>query len=478
MPNLSSKIKEFLEKLNFLKKEEFIFDISDEKIKVLKISGKNIEKKEFELEPDIIKNGYIKDSFKLENFLNQIKNSLKIKKNKIVKAYINLDSSEFFATSALLPDLPKKDLQEAIKTNIKDFVPFSLEEIYLNYKIYSLEEETKKREVSIFIIRKKLVDDLFFIFSKNNILPLFVGIDSFNLAFLILKKIILNAQRSYLFLFSKEERITLIFIKNLQIKIIWSHSIKESKIKDVISAFSKHLFINIKDEPEEILVYCPDNLKDEIKESLEENFKEKEIKFPEFLKEEWFVADELSKEVKNFPYLSFLNFISEFPEKEYMLIKAKEQINILILPTIALIFIINLSLYLLSNYSENFLKNIKSQMFSIPAGVENKYNEMINEVKRFNELLGKIEKAKSLKKFEYSKALNFLKKIPEDVNISKIEFNEKNIVIYASVPDLEKFNLFKKFLESEKDLIEKFDLPISKVQQLGNINFQVSIFFK
>jgi len=117
-------------------------------------------------------------------------------------------------------------------------------------------------------------------------------------------------------------------------------------------------------------------------------------------------------------------------------------------------------------------------MFSIPAGVENKYNEMVNEVKKFNELLGKIEKVKNIKKFEYSKALNFLKKIPEDVNISKIEFNEKNIVIYASVPDLEKFNLFKKFLESEKDLVEKFDLPISKVQQLGNINFQVSIFFK
>jgi len=473
------KIKEIIENLNFLKKEEFIFDLSDEKLKVLKISGKKIEKNEFELEPGIIKNGYIVDSLKLENFLDRIKEFLKIKKNKIIKAYINVDSIDFFVNSLFLPDLPRKELQEAIQTNIKNILPLDLKEFYINYKIYTIDEETKKREVSVFVVKKKIIDDLFFIFSKKNILPLFLGIDSFNLAFLILKKIILNFEKNYLFIISKEERTTFIFIKKLQIKLIWAYSLKENKIKDIISSFQRYLTLNLKEEPEEILVYCPENLMNEFKESIKESFKDKSLKFSKPLEEEWFVADELAKEIKEFPYIEFLNFISDFPEKEYLLIKAKEQFNFLILPTISLFILLNLSFYLISNYNKNFMKNLKFQIFNIPAGVENKYNELVNETKNFNELLNRIEKLINQKSFEYSKAFNFLRKIPEEVKILKIEFGEKNILIFASAENLEKFNLFKKFLESEKDSIERFELPISKIQQTETtINFEVNIYLK
>ncbi|MEO0233275.1 MAG: pilus assembly protein PilM [candidate division WOR-3 bacterium] len=453
-----------------------IFDIDESKIRVVFSNGK-IYKKEYPLKEGIIENGNIKNTLEFEAYLEEIKKDFEIEKNKIIKTLINIHTSDFYAIAMKVPDMPKENLDEFIKTNIKNLIPFSLEEVYFTYRIYGFDETEKKKKITLFAVKKLLVDIYSQIFVKNNFLPIFIGIDAFNLSFLLKKKIIINFEENYLFIVSKTDDVTFIFINELQLKFIWNKKIEsKEKIKELLSMVERYITISEKKEPDKIFLFSPPQYQNEYLNSIKEIWNEKNIITPQFKEDEWFVADELILEAKKFPYLEFINIVSVFPEIEYLILRTKEQINFWILVAIAFLVIVNISFYLINNYGNDLFEKTKVQTFKIPPYISQKYDEMLKEVKEFNEMTNKVKEVRQIE-FKFYKHLNFISKLPEELKIESVKFIDNEIIMNASLRNVDEFNMFKNFLKQNQE-IESFDIPISKIRQDINLNFELKIRLK
>lgn len=471
---LKSWIEKF-KKLNLLVNEFIIFNIADDKIKIIFWQNKKILKKIYPLESDTIANGFLINVESFQKILNQIKNDFSLSSTKIIKTFINLETTDFYVLPVSFFEVPKENINEIIKLNIKNLIPFNINDVYFNYKIYGYDEETKKRNVSVFVIKKKLIDEYVQILNNNNFLTLFIGIDAFNLADLLITKILLDYNQNYLFIFAKEESLTLIFIKNIQIKVIWSENFKNNSPENIINSFQKHLTIIEKTEPDIIFFFGPENEKNNYQQIFQKIWPKKELKIPESSFEEWFIAEELINQAVKFPSLKFMSFLPILPEKEYIILRIKEQARFWILTSIALLLVLNLSFYLAKKYGDDLLDKLQKQRLIISSSILEKYSAYQKEVKEFNSLLAKIKKEHQ--PFPYYPHLNFLLKIPQDIKITEAHFESHKIILKASASNLDSFNLFKKFLQQNPE-VESFDIPLSKIEYINNINFEVTINLK
>ena len=471
---LKTKIQA-LKKLKLFKKEFIIFNISDNKIKVIFWQNKEILKKVYPLESNIIINGFLINEGELTKIVSKIRQDLNLPSQKIIKSFINIETTDFYVFPLSFFEVPRENMAEIIKLNIKNLIPFNINDIYFNYKIYGYDEETQKRKVSVFVVKKNLIDSYTNFFIQHNFLTLFIGIDAFNLADLLISKIILEYNDSYIFAFGQQERLSLIFIDNLQIKVIWSEDLLKNTPLNIVSSFQKHLAIIEKSDPNRIFLFVPPNQKEDYEQIFKKFWPEKEIKLPEESFEEWFVAEELVNQAPKFPYLKFMNFISLFPEKEYLILRTKEQLSFWILISIALLIILNFAFYLSFRYGSDLLEKLKQQTLTLSPSILEKYSFFKKEAEEFNTLLTKIKKEHQT--FPYSEHLQLLAKIPEEVKINQVNFETNKLTIKASVKNTDDFNLFKKFLQSTSE-IESFEIPLSKIEYFENINFEAIINLK
>jgi len=177
-----------------LKPEGFGLDISDLSLKIIKLKKKRkfltlSSFLEQDIEPGIIKEGEIKDEKKLVKI---IKEALpKVKGGKLKTKYVvsSLPEEKAFLQVIQLPKMPEEDLKSAVIYEAENYVPFPIEEVYLDSQIVpALYDHLDHFDVLIAALPKKIVDPYVSCLKKAGLYPQALEIESLAIARALIKK--------------------------------------------------------------------------------------------------------------------------------------------------------------------------------------------------------------------------------------------------------------------------------------------------
>jgi len=123
-----------------LKPEAFGIDISDLSFKIIKLKkrGKSFKLAsfgEFPIKPGVIEEGEIKDQKYLSNIIKE--SILKIKGAKLKTKYViaSLPEEKAFSQVIQMPILEDEELAGAVRYEAENYVPFPVEEVYLDFQV-------------------------------------------------------------------------------------------------------------------------------------------------------------------------------------------------------------------------------------------------------------------------------------------------------------------------------------------------------
>lgn len=170
----------------FFKKSIFGLDISDYSIEIISLGG-SVEKtellamgREF-LEPGIIENGKILQKEKLRAVLQPLIEKPNFGEIKTKKFIFSLPESKSFIHVFKTPAvLKKKTIEEEIELQAIQNFPFSLKDLYFDFKI-------KNKEILLVAVQKDIVEDYLDVFKKLKLQPVALEIESLSLARSLIK---------------------------------------------------------------------------------------------------------------------------------------------------------------------------------------------------------------------------------------------------------------------------------------------------
>ncbi len=151
-------------------------DIGNHAIKVVRMKNKssglkilNTAKKK--LPPETIKNGKIIDHSIIANELENIFEEMNYRPGKVVTTVSN---ENLVIRSLELPAMPEDELNEAIKWEADDHLPYSAEQASLDYII--LERGEKNINILIVAVKEQTINDFLTSFDKSGIQPAVVNV--------------------------------------------------------------------------------------------------------------------------------------------------------------------------------------------------------------------------------------------------------------------------------------------------------------
>ncbi len=181
----------------FFKKSAFGLDISDYSIEVISLSGslenpRLLAMGRIILEPGIIKDGEILNEEKLTSSLKNLIKNPKFGKIKTRKFIFSIPESRTFIYILEFPkDLKKKEELEFVKSQVKQTFPYSLKDLYLDFKIFTPLDNKhltgQDKEVLLIAAPKNIVDGYLEIFKSCQLQPLVLEVESESLARSLIK---------------------------------------------------------------------------------------------------------------------------------------------------------------------------------------------------------------------------------------------------------------------------------------------------
>jgi Tfp pilus assembly PilM family ATPase/Tfp pilus assembly protein PilN len=152
--------------------------ISKDKIKIVQLKGTYKRLK-------LIKTYTLDASTSSSDIALSIKKFLK--KNNIKTKYIclNLPRRQILASIIELPAIKKELINQALKYEVEEHIPYPIEEVYYDYQV--LGEHDKKTNILLVAVRKEIVNSYLQLLSQANLSPLVVDVDSFGVVNLCLE---------------------------------------------------------------------------------------------------------------------------------------------------------------------------------------------------------------------------------------------------------------------------------------------------
>ncbi len=168
------------------KKNQLIgIDIGSHSIKIVEIEHKKKEKvlKNIGiayLPPLAVSPSGIKDPEAVKTAISNLFQNLKIKNKKVATG---LSASSIITKKISLVESEELNLEEVIKEEAERFIPFDMDEIYLDYDImdtiYEENEEIARLEIIVVASKKDLVDSYVKILKEIDLVPSIVDVDIF-----------------------------------------------------------------------------------------------------------------------------------------------------------------------------------------------------------------------------------------------------------------------------------------------------------
>ena len=159
-------------------------DIGSSYIKAVKLkeSKGSYELELFEvypLPPELIVDGSIIDSIRL---VDSIKNMIKKAGIKAKDAVIAISGhSSVIIKRIALPEMSEEELQESIKFEAEQYVPFDIEDVDLDFQIIGPKDEPGQMDVILVAVKKDIINEYISVVKEAGLNPIIVDVDAFAL---------------------------------------------------------------------------------------------------------------------------------------------------------------------------------------------------------------------------------------------------------------------------------------------------------
>ncbi len=168
-----------------LKLKTFGLDISDLSLKIVGLK----KKKRFfdldfwteqEIKEGTIVEGEIKNEKELINALEKSIEKIKKVNLKKRKAVVSLPEKKAFFEIIKMPRMTKQELEKAIFFELENYIPFSANDVYMDFQIISPPANEKKREIDVLVgaMPKKVVDPYIFCLKEAGLSPIVLEVES------------------------------------------------------------------------------------------------------------------------------------------------------------------------------------------------------------------------------------------------------------------------------------------------------------
>src|SRR5919201_4227975 len=170
-------------KLPFLRKAADVFglDIGSSTVKVVQLSGsgKSYRLSAFgitSLAPDVITEGAIKDP---PAVVDAIKDAVTKAGIKTTDTAIAIAGRELIIKKVQIPEVPEKELRGAIQLEAEHHIPFSIDEVFLDYQVVG--HHDRNLDLILVAVKKSKVIEYVGVVEEAGLNPLIVDVDGFAL---------------------------------------------------------------------------------------------------------------------------------------------------------------------------------------------------------------------------------------------------------------------------------------------------------
>ncbi|MDA8083938.1 MAG: type IV pilus assembly protein PilM [Nitrospiraceae bacterium] len=133
----------------------------------------------YPLPPELIVDGSIIDSIRL---IDSIKDMVKKAGIKTKDAVIAISGhSSVIIKRIALPEMSEEELQESIKFEAEQYVPFDIEDVDLDFQIIGPKEEPGQMDVILVAVKKDIINEYISVVKEAGLNPIIVDVDAFAL---------------------------------------------------------------------------------------------------------------------------------------------------------------------------------------------------------------------------------------------------------------------------------------------------------
>ncbi|MDA8085496.1 MAG: type IV pilus assembly protein PilM [Nitrospiraceae bacterium] len=163
----------------------FGLDIGSSCIKAVQLKEKRggYELEFFEvvqLPPELIVDGSIIDSIRLAEALKQLVKKARIRTKNVAIGLAGHASVIIKRIS--LPEMAEEELQESIKFEAEQYVPFDIEDVNVDFQILGPKEEPGQMDVMLVAVKKDVINEYVSVVKEAGLVPAVVDVDAFALS--------------------------------------------------------------------------------------------------------------------------------------------------------------------------------------------------------------------------------------------------------------------------------------------------------
>ncbi len=273
-----------------IKPESFGLDISDTSIKVVRLKKKMnnfslASLGEEKVNSGVLENGVIRDQDSLVESIKKAVSNVEGEKLRIKNVVCSLPEEKSFLEVIKMPKIKKEDLKNAVKYEAENYIPMSIEDVYLDsHLLKSAHEHLEHAEVLVVACPKIVVDPYISCLKKAGLQPRILEVESLAIARALVKNevvpqdmllIDIGANRTSFIIFSgyslrftssihtSGEELTRAISEKLAIspkkaekmKIKYGLAGRTEKGKEVLNALSSHLQILVDEVSKHLSFY-------------------------------------------------------------------------------------------------------------------------------------------------------------------------------------------------------------------------------
>lgn len=223
----------------FNKLKAFGIDISDFSLKIIDLEeGKDgLNLKAFgsaEIPSGIIEEGEIKNEKELAEIIKRTLKEVKGKKIKTRYVIVSLPEERAFLDVIRIPLMKEKELETAIKFEIENYIPLSLNEVYFDFeKIKSVLFPDKYQEILITALPRNIVDGYLRTLKLAGLQPLALELECASISRSLIKKD--KVSELILIIDFGKTRVTFVFFSGKDIRFTSTISFSSQQLTKVLS---------------------------------------------------------------------------------------------------------------------------------------------------------------------------------------------------------------------------------------------------
>jgi type IV pilus assembly protein PilM len=131
------------------------------------------------LQPELIVDGSILDSSRVVEAINELFSSTDIKAKDVTLSVSG--HSSVIIKRITLPQMSEDELEESIKFEAEQYIPFDIEDVSLDFQILGLAEEENMMDVLIVAVKRDKINEYVSVVKEAGLNPMVVDIDAFAL---------------------------------------------------------------------------------------------------------------------------------------------------------------------------------------------------------------------------------------------------------------------------------------------------------